>query len=307
MHIKLLALDIDGTLVTTEKNIPAGNKTAIRRFMKNGGIVTIASGRPISGVTRYAEELGLNVGGGYVITYNGSRIFDARTGELLYEKNLSAEQSARIIDVAEKYNVPITTYKGDTAVTDNADDKYFYLEVNLNNLGLQRVPSLRKEVTYPVPKYLITGEPDYITETEKLFKNELSGVSVFRSEPFFLEITPLMVDKGTALMWLADSLGIRREQVMACGDGYNDITMISEAGIGVAMENAQEPAKNAADFVTLSNDDNGVAAAIKKFAFNYSSVDNGFKGIHNWKTHLKKHRIQLKTATRKRKRKDLKL
>ena len=65
---------------------------------------------------------------------------------------------------------------------------------------------------------------------------------------------------------LADSLGIRREQVMACGDGYNDITMISEAGIGVAMENAQEPAKNAADFVTLSNDDNGVAAAIKKFA-----------------------------------------
>lgn len=166
----------------------------------------------------------------------------------------------------KKYNVPITTYKGDTAVTDNADDKYFYLEVNLNNLGLQRVQSLRKEVTYPVPKYLITGEPDYITETEKLFKNELSGVSVFRSEPFFLEITPLMVDKGTALMWLADSLGIRREQVMACGDGYNDITMISEAGIGVAMENAQEPAKNAADFVTLSNDDNGVAAAIKKFA-----------------------------------------
>ena len=75
-----------------------------------------------------------------------------------------------------------------------------------------------------------------------------------------------MVDKGTALMWLADSLGIRREQVMACGDGYNDITMISEAGIGVAMENAQEPAKNAADFVTLSNDDNGVAAAIKKVA-----------------------------------------
>lgn len=266
MHIKLLALDIDGTLVTTEKNIPAGNKTAIRRFMKNGGIVTIVSGRPISGVTRYAEELGLNVGGGYVITYNGSRIFDARTGELLYEKNLTAEQSTRIIDVAEKYNVPITTYKGDTAITDNADDKYFYLEVNLNNLGLQRVQSLRKEVTYPVPKYLITGEPDYITETEKLFKNELSGVSVFRSEPFFLEITPLMVDKGTALMWLADSLGIRREQVMACGDGYNDITMISEAGIGVAMENAQEPAKNAADFVTLSNDDNGVAAAIKKFA-----------------------------------------
>ena len=144
MHIKLLALDIDGTLVTTEKNIPAGNKTAIRRFMKNGGIVTIASGRPISGVTRYAEELGLNVGGGYVITYNGSRIFDARTGELLYEKNLSAEQSARIIDVAEKYNVPITTYKGDTEVTDNADYKYFYLEVRINNLGLQKVQSMRK-------------------------------------------------------------------------------------------------------------------------------------------------------------------
>ncbi len=121
---------------------------------------------------------------GYVITYNGSRIFDARTGELLYEKNLSAEQSARIIDVAEKYNVPITTYKGDTAVTDNADDKYFYLEVNLNNLGLQRVKSLRKEVIYPVPKYLITGEPDYITES--CLKTSLAEFRYFAPNRFSL-------------------------------------------------------------------------------------------------------------------------
>lgn len=101
MHIKLLALDIDGTLVTTEKNIPAGNKTAIRKFMKNGGIVTIASGRPISGVTRYAEELGLNVGGGYIITYNGSRIFDARTGELLYEK-ISRRSRVPVLSMSPK-------------------------------------------------------------------------------------------------------------------------------------------------------------------------------------------------------------
>ena len=130
------------------------------------------------------------------------------------------------------------------------------------------VPNFLEVFDFPVPKCLIVGDPEPLSVLEQKMKQDLEGrMNVFRSEPFFLEITPLMVDKGTALMWLADSLGIRREQVMACGDGYNDITMISEAGIGVAMENAQEPAKNAADFVTLSNDDNGVAAAIKKFAF----------------------------------------
>ena len=101
MHIKLLALDIDGTLVTTEKNIPAGNKTAIRRFMKNGGIVTIASGRPISGVTRYAEELGLNVGGGYVITYNGSRIL-TRARVNFCTKKISRRSRVPVLSMSPK-------------------------------------------------------------------------------------------------------------------------------------------------------------------------------------------------------------
>ena len=89
---------------------------------------------------------------------------------------------------------------------------------------------------------------------------------MFRSEPFFLEITAIGCDKGTAILELAERLRIDRSETMACGDGFNDITMLRAAGIGVAMANAQTPAKNAADFITLSNNDNGICFALRKFA-----------------------------------------
>lgn len=267
MKIKLLAVDIDGTLVTKDKVLTDITKDAIKKYIKAGGKFAIATGRPNKGIERYIKELSLDELGGYVISYNGSRITDVKTGELLYQKNLKPSQLPQIFDAAEKYGISLTTYKGDTAVTEKADDKYFNLEVSINKLSVKRVPDLKKEVTYPVPKFLITGESTYLSDIEKKLKNELCGVSVFRSEPFFLEITPNGIDKGEAIIWLCNYMGIMQSETMACGDGFNDITMLKTAGLGVAMENAQEITKNAANYVTLSNDENGVAHAINKFAF----------------------------------------
>lgn len=270
MRIKLLAVDIDGTLVTRNKELTAETKKAIQKFIKGGGIFVLATGRPNKGVKCYVAELNLESLGGYVISYNGSRIRDIKTGELLYKKNLHLPQIPQILAAAKKYNVPLTTYKEeedeDIAVTDKANDDFFQLEVGINRLQVQRVPSLKDEIQYSVPKFLITGESNYLSAVEQKMKQELTGVTVFRSEAFFLEITPNGVDKGSAFLWLADYLGVNRSETMACGDGFNDVTMLKAAGIGVAMENAQEQAKNAADFVTLSNEDNGVAYAIRKFA-----------------------------------------
>lgn len=267
MKVKLLAVDIDGTLVTKDKALTDITKNAIVKYIKSGGKFAIATGRPYKGTERYIKELNLGELGGYIISYNGSRITDIKTGELLYQKNLNPSQLPQIFKAAQKYGLSLTTYKGDTAVTEKANDKYFNLEVSINRLGVKRVANLQKEVNYPVPKFLITGESDYLFEVEKQLKAELHGVSVFRSEPFFLEITPKRTDKGEALSWLCGYLGIRQSESMACGDGFNDITMLKSAGLGVAMENAQEITKNSADYITFSNDENGVAYAINKFAF----------------------------------------
>lgn len=269
MKIKLLASDIDGTLVNDEKEILEQTKQDLQLFMKRGGVFVLASGRPTHGIARYIEELELRRYGGYVISYNGARTFSVRTGELLSQKSISPEVYPAIFDAAEDLNLPLTAYSAhDVAVTEKANDDYFKMETTVNRLEIQRVPSLRETLTWPTPKFLITGTPDFLSDAEIKLRDRLKGlpVCVFRSEPFFLEITAIGCDKGTAILELAERLRIDRSETMACGDGFNDITMLRAAGVGVAMENAQTPAKNAADFITLSNNDNGICFALRKFA-----------------------------------------
>ena len=266
-NYEIIVLDLDGTLTNRDKVITPKTKKALMEIQERGKKIVLASGRPTDGVMPLARELKLEKYGSYILSFNGGMITNCRTGEVVFSRLLPVEANAKIIGLAEEERVTILTYDGHTLITNDAESPYSKLENKINSMEVRQIDDLKSYVTYPVPKFLMMDDGDYLAMVEPRVKAAMGkNFSIYRSEPFFLEITPLMVDKGTALMWLADSLGIRREQVMACGDGYNDITMISEAGIGVAMENAQEPAKNAADFVTLSNDDNGVAAAIKKFA-----------------------------------------
>ena len=146
------------------------------------------------------------------------------------------------------------------------DNEYIQLELRVNQLERVTPKSIKEYVNFPVAKYLLAGEPQKIEKAEPLFK-EVAGdkLNVFRSDPFFLELLPPKIDKAYALQKLIQKLGIKREEVIACGDGYNDITMLQFAGLGVAMENATEQTKKAADYITLSNDDDGVAFVIQKF------------------------------------------
>ncbi|MGN0571953.1 MAG: Cof-type HAD-IIB family hydrolase [Candidatus Fimenecus sp.] len=268
MKKRLAAVDIDGTLVTNTKELLPQTMADIRRFAKNGGVFVLATGRPTPGIRRYAEELDLADLGGYVISYNGARTFDAKTNTLLFQKNIPIDCYSRIFDAADKLNLSLTGYKNDVAVTQKANDRYFQMETTINGLEIQRVKDLRAEFTYPTPKFLITGDADFLGDAEGKLRAMLSDLplAVFRSEPFFLEITAQGCDKGAAILELAAQLGIRQEETMACGDGFNDVTMLRAAGIGVAMANAQTPAKEAANYITDSNLENGVGKALQKFA-----------------------------------------
>ena len=121
-------------------------------------------------------------------------------------------------------------------------------------------------VDFSVPKCIIAGNGDRMAELEPQLREHLAGkADVFRSEPFFLEIMPYHTDKAVSIGELIKKLGIKREKTIACGDGYNDVSMIKYAGLGVAMENACDAAKEAADFITLSNENDGVANVIERF------------------------------------------
>ena len=148
---------------------------------------------------------------------------------------------------------------------DNLDRLTSYDMVFINGMGLRKVGNFLEEIDFPEPKFLIVGNPEKLALLEKEIAEHLKGVmSVYRSEPFFLELLPLGIDKADCLDAFLKQIGYSQEDLMACGDGYNDLSMIRYAGMGVAMKNAQKEVLEAADYVTLSNDEDGVAEAVER-------------------------------------------
>lgn len=159
----------------------------------------------------------------------------------------------------------ILSYLGDDIACEDIEDEYVRYEARLNGMGLRKVGNFLEEIDFPEPKFLIVGNPEKLALLEREIAEHLKGVmSVYRSEPFFLELLPLGIDKADCLDAFLKQIGYSQEDLMACGDGYNDLSMIRYAGMGVAMKNAQKEVLEAADYVTLSNDEDGVAEAVER-------------------------------------------
>jgi hypothetical protein len=165
-----------------------------------------------------------------------------------------------------KNDVEIISYQNESIISETSDNEYVKYEAFLNKMIIKEVESFTEAVSFPVPKCLIVGKPEKLKlledEMNSTFGNEMS---IYRSEPFFLELMPLNIDKAKSLQKLLLHTGHTREEMMACGDGYNDLSMIKFAGMGVAMANAQTEVKDASDYITLSNEDDGVAHAVELF------------------------------------------
>lgn len=266
MDYKLLVLDIDGTLTNSKKEITPKTLEALLKLQERGIAVAIASGRPTPGVRMAAEKLELARFGGYTLSFNGGRVRNEKTKEIVMEQTLPADMPGRLYQEALNYGVGMLSYDDEAAIAATEVDQYMEIEARINHIPLKRVENFVEYMTFPTNKCLMTGEPEHLVRVEQELKKKYEGIlNIFRSEPYFLELMPLGIDKAETLKRFAPLLGLTREQLVCCGDGFNDITMIAYAGLGVAMENARDEVKKAADFVTGSNDEDGLVTVVEKF------------------------------------------
>ena len=269
MKYKALALDLDGTLIDSKKQLSEKNIKAIHKAIEKGTAVILASGRPVIGIAHIAKKLSLEEKGGYILAYNGGNIIDCKTGKIIYEKILPKQCIKAICEAAHKNDVIALTYTDSEIVAENDSDKYMIKESLCNDVKIKKVDNLEKFVDYPVAKFLVVGEHQKLLPVQKELLELFPGViDAFFSESYFLEVVPAGVEKSASLENLLEILNLKREELMACGDGMNDISMLKYAGLSVAMENAYPEVKEYADYITSSNDDNGVAYAIEKFILN---------------------------------------
>jgi len=267
MDYKMIVLDLDGTLTNREKKISPRNREALMEAQKRGKIVVLASGRPTQGVAPLAKELELGKYGSYILSFNGGLITNSSTGQAVVSALLPLSVNRRVVELAEEHRVNILTYEGDSIITSKKEDPYVELEAGINHMNVREIRNMGEYVEHlQVPKFLMVDDGGYLSTVEPKVKAALGrDFSVYRSEPFFLEILPKGIDKAQRLEVLLGILGISREEMIACGDGYNDLTMIKYAGLGVAMENAVFPVRKAADYITASNNEDGVALVVEKF------------------------------------------
>ena len=247
MQYKVLALDLDGTLTNTEKVITPRTKAALQEAARRGVCIVLASGRPTVGIEPLAKELELEKYGGCILSYNGGKIIDCKTGETFVQYAFPADLIEPVCTFSRYWNVVPLTYDRNGIVTEDPASPYVQEEARINKL-------------------LLTGDPADMPHVEELMQQEFAGkLSICRSQPFFIETMPLGVGKDTSLEILLRAKGLTPANLMACGDGWNDLPMIRLAGLGVAMGNAQAPVKAAADWLTADNDHDGVGLVVEKF------------------------------------------
>ncbi len=274
MEIKLVVIDIDGTLLDSQGSLSKENKQAIQKVKKKDVQVVLCTGRPIRSVHHLLEELDLLGEDDVVITSNGGLIQQAKTGAILNEMTFNRAECLDVYRLGQQLKMPInfidldhvyepeypkgfeSIYTGGKAPGASALE---FIEVDIANLpepfDIHQIIMSRpaKELDAIIPMIPAAYHEKY---------------NIYKSLPFILEFLPRQVDKGYSMRILGGLLGLEKEQIMSIGDQENDLSLVENAGLGIAMANGIEVVKEAADYITSSNDDHGVAYAIEKFILN---------------------------------------
>jgi len=273
--VRLLALDLDDTLLRSDLTISYQTRNAIKKAEAAGVIVVLASGRIPAAMDQFAGLLGMHKRAGYLICNNGTLIQESHTGKVVYEIRMDPKSALIAFDLADAEGFPVQIYEDDIMYV-SRHNEYTGYDQKLTGLRQVVVENFRAMVGGGCHKLLIPGDPKLLPPLESILRTYLGdGVTIFTSKPYFLEILPAHTNKGTALEKVANLLGINQEEVIAIGDSMNDEAMLQWAGLGIAMANSDERIKNIADLVTSrDNDDDGVAEVIETYILSKTAASN---------------------------------
>ena len=263
---KLVAIDIDDTLINDDNIMTEGTLAALNAAHEQGVVIALATGRMFAGAYPVAKQVGLDIP---VISYQGALIKDLESNTVLYEKSVPSNVVEKIIKFSKEKDVHLQIYSGDQLYARVDNDRVRTYAAN-QNLPYHIEPNFdTRFLVEPVTKMLIYEEPELIDTLLNELKPELGqDCYITKSKPAYLEITHLEVNKGEAIKYLCNHFDIQLDEVIAIGDSWNDIQMLQVAGLPVAVANANDDLKKVAKYITASNNEEGVREVLEKFVLN---------------------------------------
>lgn len=267
--MKLIFVDIDGTLLDSDNNITDKTRDSLIKAQEEGHTVVISSGRDPNGIRPYAEILKLEKYGGLVSAFNGGMIINQKTKEVLIDHRLDLDLAKEILSFAKNLDADYLIYEKDLILT-NSEDAYNLKETAERvNMDYKVIGDLDQSLDFPPHKILFTNDPKYIEKDGKKLEEKFGDLTdQVKSTPCFYEIMPKGIDKGKSLVEIGSYLDFDIKDTLAFGDEENDLAMIKNAGTGVVMGNSRKEIQELADYVTKSNDDDGIAFYLEKFILN---------------------------------------
>ncbi|WP_127490850.1 Cof-type HAD-IIB family hydrolase [Paenibacillus glycanilyticus] len=259
---KLIAIDVDDTLLNDELIVTEGTKKAMEEAIALGVTVTLATGRMYASAKKIADQIQLNVP---IITYQGSLVKTLLDGKVLYERCVPQDAAKELYAITEQRGLHLQLYADDILYVKEANEKAVNYST-LTNIPYVVAEDFEALLDKPNNKMLIIDDPAYLDQLAEELKPIIGDrVHITKSKPHYLEFMHKEGTKGHALRFMAEHLGCGVEQTIAIGDAWNDHEMIEAAGLGVAMGNATPKLKEIADYITLTNNEEGVRHVIEKF------------------------------------------
>lgn len=268
LNVKLIALDLDDTLLNSEREITQDNVDALNECVKKGIYVVLCSGRAEDAILPFIKRLGIGNEeyGRYLIAINGCSVFDLHTNEQIFCQKVESDILVKTNEIAEEWGLKSEVYTPDTIYYEE-ETKWTKLDVDLCGLKGKVVSNYKEFIKQGFTKMLVPGEPEILLKLQDKLRKEFGERAViFTSKPYFLEILPPNCGKGEAILYLAKKIGLPADTIMAFGDSMNDESMIRLCKYGVCMKNGLEAIKTISDYVTeFDNNNGGIAHFLRTY------------------------------------------
>ncbi|MDO5047000.1 MAG: Cof-type HAD-IIB family hydrolase [Anaerococcus sp.] len=264
--MKVIAVDLDGTLLNSQNQIPGLTKNTLIKASKLGHKVVIISGRDYHACKFIGETLEFEKYGGLISSSNGANVYDSKNQKSIIDHYLDPDLVREMIDFGKSLGFDLIINKNGKILVEKKDTYSLGYLSKKNKMDVSLVENLKDTMDFRVHKVLFSKDPKIMGKNAPIFIEKFKDrVNPIHSMPQFLDIMPKGINKGRSLLEIADYYGIDHRDTLAFGDEVNDEDMIKMAGVGIAMGNANEKIKSLADHITLSNDEDGIGYYVEKY------------------------------------------